>query len=136
MSRAEVLNRLRGSNLAVAVVVLGAAATLPFFFGPVDSFMNNAVLALAYVVMALGLNIVVGFAGLLDLGYVAFYAFGSYAVGWLASDFYAYVNGGKGIHVLASSQLSSPAGLHFNFLLILVLVFRPTGLLGMQVPEK
>src|ERR671930_677937 len=70
--------------------------------------------------MALGLNIVVGFAGLLDLGYVAFYAFGSYAVGWLASDFYAYINGGKGIHVLAASELSSPAGIHFNFLLIIV----------------
>jgi branched-chain amino acid transport system permease protein len=120
MNRAEVLDRLRGSNLAVAVVVLGAAALLPFLFGPLDSFMNNAVLALAYVVMALGLNIVVGFAGLLDLGYVAFYAFGSYAVGWLASDFYAYINGGKGVHVLAASEISSPAGLHFNFLLILV----------------
>ena len=120
MSRAEVLDRLRRSNLTLAVVVLGAATLLPFLFGPLDSFMNNAVLALAYVVMALGLNIVVGFAGLLDLGYVAFYAFGSYAVGWLASDFYAYINGGKGIHVLAASELSSPAGIHFNFLLIIV----------------
>src|SRR5205814_8354365 len=35
--------------------------------------------------MALGLNIVVGYAGLLDLGYVAFYAIGAYTAGWLAS---------------------------------------------------
>ena len=49
--------------------------------------MDDAVTALAYVVMALGLNIVVGFAGLLDLGYVAFFAIGAYTIGWLASGF-------------------------------------------------
>ena len=38
--------------------------------------------------MALGLNIVVGFAGLLDLGYVAFYALGAYCVGWFGSTFF------------------------------------------------
>ena len=43
------------------------------------------VLAAAYVVMALGLNIVVGFAGLLDLGYVAFFAIGAYTAAYLAS---------------------------------------------------
>ena len=36
--------------------------------------------------MALGLNFVVGYAGLLDLGYVAFYAMGSYMAGWFASS--------------------------------------------------
>ncbi len=46
------------------------------------------VLAAAYVVMALGLNIVVGFAGLLDLGYVAFYAIGAYTAAHLASGFW------------------------------------------------
>ena len=39
--------------------------------------------------MALGLNIVVGFAGLLDLGYVAFFAIGAYTVGWLGSGFFS-----------------------------------------------
>src|SRR4249919_2537525 len=42
--------------------------------------------ALLYVLLALGLNIVVGFAGLLDLGYVAFYAVGAYMFGLLASS--------------------------------------------------
>src|SRR3712207_9131990 len=51
------------------------------------SFVGTATIALAYIVMALGLNIVVGFAGLLDLGYVAFYAFGAYAMGWYGSSF-------------------------------------------------
>jgi hypothetical protein len=41
---------------------------------------------IVYVMLALGLNVVVGFAGLLDLGYVAFFALGAYAVGWFASD--------------------------------------------------
>ena len=51
---------------------------LPFFFSTASGFMNATIIALAYVVMALGLNVVVGFAGLLDLGYVAFYALGAY----------------------------------------------------------
>ena len=51
--------------------------SFPLFRPPLDGFIDDAILALAYVVMALGLNLVVGFAGLLDLGYVAFYAFGA-----------------------------------------------------------
>ena len=50
--------------------------------------MNATIIALAYAVMALGLNIVVGFAGLLDLGYVAFYALGAYSLGWFGSGFF------------------------------------------------
>ncbi|MEY3527708.1 MAG: hypothetical protein RLZZ549_191 [Pseudomonadota bacterium] len=38
--------------------------------------------ALLYVVLALGLNVVIGFAGLLDLGYIAFYAVGAYSYAW------------------------------------------------------
>jgi branched-chain amino acid transport system permease protein len=112
---------LRHSRYAIlAAVVFGAAILLPYFFDPRASFMNNAVLALAYVVMALGLNIVVGFAGLLDLGYVAFYAFGSYCMGWLASDFYSSINDEKGVHVLVTGFASTLPGIHINFLLILV----------------
>ena len=47
-----------------------------------------AVIIGVYVMLALGLNIVVGYAGLLDLGYVAFFAIGAYTVGWLASGFF------------------------------------------------
>ncbi len=43
--------------------------------------------ALVYVMCALGLNIVVGYAGLLDLGFVAFWAIGGYTAGWLMSGF-------------------------------------------------
>ena len=40
---------------------------------------------LVFMMMAVGLNIVVGYAGLLDLGYVAFYAMGAYTAAWFAS---------------------------------------------------
>ena len=68
---------------AAAPVVFLAAIILPFFFDTGAPFLQDCVQALAYVVMALGLNIVVGFAGLLDLGYVAFYALGALTIGWL-----------------------------------------------------
>jgi branched-chain amino acid transport system permease protein len=56
----------------------------PFFaqnFG--NSWVRIADLALLYIMLALGLNVVVGFAGLLDLGYIAFYAIGAYSAGLL-----------------------------------------------------
>ena len=50
-----------------------------------NAWVRIADTALLYVLLALGLNIVVGFAGLLDLGFVAFYAIGAYMFGLLAS---------------------------------------------------
>jgi ABC-type branched-subunit amino acid transport system permease subunit len=54
--------------------------------------VNSAADAAVFILLALGLNIVVGFAGLLDLGYAAFFAIGSYAYALAASPFY-------GLHV-------------------------------------
>jgi len=68
---------------AIALVIVGVV--LPLFLGETSAFLNATITALAYVVMALGLNIVVGFAGLLDLGYVAFFAIGAYTIGWFGS---------------------------------------------------
>jgi branched-chain amino acid transport system permease protein len=66
----------RNQRLMVAVAFLLALA--PFAFES-NSYLTKAViLALIYVLLGLGLNIVVGLAGLLDLGYVAFYAVGAY----------------------------------------------------------
>jgi branched-chain amino acid transport system permease protein len=53
------------------------------YFG--NAWVRIADLALLYVMLALGLNIVVGYAGLLDLGYVAFYAVGAYMFALMAS---------------------------------------------------
>jgi len=66
-------------------VILVVAALLPFAVDSGGVFMQNCIQALAYTVMALGLNIVVGYAGLLDLGYVAFFAIGAYSMGVLGS---------------------------------------------------
>jgi branched-chain amino acid transport system permease protein len=107
-------------DLVVGAVLMGVAVILPFFFGKTDPFMDDATTALAYVVMALGLNIVVGFAGLLDLGYVAFFAIGAYTIGWLGSGFADRVNGGDGIHIGVSGIAAATPGIHVNFLLVLV----------------
>src|ERR1700749_1709234 len=66
--------------------------------------------------MSLGLNVVVGFAGLLDLGYVAFYALGAYSLGGFASGFFFKLN----VHVLVSPVASTLPGIHLNFLLVLI----------------
>ncbi len=107
-------------NLILAVVLLFSAAMLPFFYPQASGFIDDSVTALAYVVMALGLNVVVGFAGLLDLGYVAFYAIGAYSIGWFGSSFFDKVNGEKGIHIGVSGVTAHLPGFHLNFLLILV----------------
>lgn len=72
------------------LVVFLAAAVALFILPLVAQYMGNfwvriLDVALLYVLLALGLNIVVGYAGLLDLGYVAFYAVGAYSLGLLAS---------------------------------------------------
>lgn len=73
--------------LSYFALALGLAI-LPFLVGM--SFGNSWVrildFALLYIMLALGLNIVVGFAGLLDLGYIAFYAVGAYLYALLASN--------------------------------------------------
>jgi branched-chain amino acid transport system permease protein len=120
-------------NLAVAVIALAVAALLPYFFDPLSNITNNCILAAAYVVMALGLNIVVGFAGLLDLGYVAFYALGAYTIGWFASDHFSPINGGEGVHVGAGEFASRLPGIHLNFLLIMVVAVIIVGIAGMLI---
>jgi branched-chain amino acid transport system permease protein len=101
-------------GLAVSLLVIGII--LPFLFTSSSAFMNATIIALAYAVMSLGLNIVVGFAGLLDLGYVAFYALGAYSLGWFGSGFFFKAH----IHVLVSSVARTLPGVHLNFILILI----------------
>ncbi|MEZ5603513.1 MAG: ABC transporter ATP-binding protein [Burkholderiaceae bacterium] len=72
--------------LAATVAIAVALAALPFVLGMGGNrWVRLADFALLYVMLALGLNIVVGYAGLLDLGYVAFYAVGAYIYALLAS---------------------------------------------------
>ena len=66
-------------------VVLLVAIFLPFLPGVDRRIVDLAILILTYIMLGWGLNIVVGLAGLLDLGYVAFYAVGAYAYALLST---------------------------------------------------
>jgi len=94
-----------------AVAAFVVAALLPLAFAQGGEAVHFMILAAAYTVMALGLNVVVGFAGLLDLGYVAFFAIGAHVAAHLSSTFWA-------------------PGIHLDFLLVLVAAVVATGLVG------
>ena len=114
---------------ALAGLLLAVGVTLPFLTGSDSGFLNGTIVAVAYAVMALGLNVVVGMAGLLDLGYVAFYAFGAYCVGWFGSGFFFGVR----VHVGVSPFTSALAGIHLNFVLILVAAVVVCAVAGMII---
>ena len=74
------------NKYAVYAVGLAILLVLPIGLQHAGNFwVRIADFALLYVLLALGLNIVVGYAGLLDLGFVAFFAIGAYMYGLLAS---------------------------------------------------
>ena len=72
---------------ALAPVLLLTAIAWPFLPTTDRYLLDLAILVLTYVMLAWGLNVVVGLAGLLDLGYVAFYAVGAYSYALLAQHF-------------------------------------------------
>ena len=72
----------------VGIVLLGVAIILPFVPGVDRRWVDLFILMLTYVMLGWGLNIVVGLAGLLDLGYVAFYAVGAYSYALLATVYF------------------------------------------------
>jgi len=113
----EWLNGVRRDKRArwvgVALIVV-ALAVLPFVAGTLGGrgWVRIMDFALLYVMLALGLNIVVGFAGLLDLGYIAFYAVGAYVYALLASPHF-------GVHFPAWALLPIGAGIAGLFGLLL-----------------
>ena len=80
-------DRLQQAGKLVAPALLAAALVLPFIPGIGRYELDIGILVLTYVMLGWGLNIVVGLAGLLDLGYVAFYAVGAYSYALLAQIF-------------------------------------------------
>src|SRR6187551_716720 len=71
--------------IGIALIVTALVA-LPFLLAQAGTtWVRITNLAILFVLLSLGLNIVVGFAGLLDLGYIAFYAVGAYTYALLAS---------------------------------------------------
>jgi branched-chain amino acid transport system permease protein len=100
--------------------------TLPFMFG--NYFLDVAILAGIYVILSLGLNVVVGFAGLLNLGFVAFYAIGAYAYALLNTrlglGFWSALPLSVGLTTVAGFLLAIPAlRLRGDYLAIVTLGF-------------
>ncbi|HEU5215101.1 MAG TPA: branched-chain amino acid ABC transporter permease [Gaiellaceae bacterium] len=87
---------------------------------------STAFVILAFTVMGLGLNFVVGYAGLLDLGYVAFFAAGAYVAGWLASEQFA----NAGSVIFGGTVLPGTPGIHLSPWLVLLIAAVFAALLG------
>jgi branched-chain amino acid transport system permease protein len=128
--------RLRAALPALILIVL--AALYPLY---VESFPKNipiilnlpaldtGVFILIYVIMAVGLNVVVGYAGLLDLGYVAFFAIGAYTAGWLASGQFQQVH----FHFGAVGISEDLRGIHISVWLVLICAGFITALSGIVI---
>ena len=140
---------------------------LPFALATIGTaWVRITNLAILFVLLSLGLNIVVGFAGLLDLGYIAFYAVGAYTYALLASPhfnlhlpFWVILPLGAGYvgdltnlcqlahwsTAIAERCVGDPNLTLFGsnyqdvfafLVLITVLIFRPSGLLGERVSDR
>ena len=74
---------------AVFAFFVVLAALVPLLTAQTDNdiyFLRVGTVALVFALLALGLNVAVGFAGLLDLGYIAYYGIGAYGYAFLSSD--------------------------------------------------
>ncbi len=111
------LNKFQTLLFALALLVL---PLLLQGFG--NAWVRIADMALLYVMLALGLNIVVGYAGLLDLGYVAFFAVGAYLYGLLSSPHL--------IETFPAIAALFPAGMHMPLLLIVPAAALLAGIAG------
>ena len=125
----------RGWWVAAALVVFGALYPLIVdslkelpVLGDFIPGTGSVVVMLAFTMMALGLNVVVGYAGLLDLGYVAFYAAGAYVAGWLASLHYDQFT----FH-LGSALDGDLPGIHLSMWLVLVMAGFFTAAVGIVI---
>jgi branched-chain amino acid transport system permease protein len=120
-------------NQTIAFIALGALLlVLPFLAGMIgQAWVRILCITLLYVMLALGLNVVVGVAGLLDLGYVAFYAVGAYTWALLASShfdlsypFWVLLPLGAFLAALAGLMLGAPVlKLRGDYLAIVTLGF-------------
>jgi branched-chain amino acid transport system permease protein len=133
-------NRLpaRARGLIPFLGLLALAALYPLY---VDSLpqevpvirqfpaVSTGVIMIVFVMMAVGLNVVVGYSGLLDLGYVAFYAVGAYTAGWLASGHFDQVS----VHFGAAGISGDARGIHISIWLVLLAAGTVTAIAGIII---
>jgi branched-chain amino acid transport system permease protein len=134
----------RIGRFVLPAAVLAIAATYPFYasksggvnpslpqlpiFGTFPQMRTMVAMAI-FTIMALGLNFVVGYAGLLDLGYVAFYAMGTYVAGWFASSQFAHQN----LNIGAVGVPPGTTGFHFSIWLVLLMAGVATAAIGVVI---
>jgi branched-chain amino acid transport system permease protein len=134
-------------RIALPVTVLLLVAAYPFFIQQTDyqrflfklpvfsvfPSMDTMVSMLIFAMMAIGLNMVVGYAGLLDLGYVAFYAIGAYTAAWLASPHFAAYGVHLNVGSVAEQGILNVGGIHLTIWLVLVVAGVLTAAVGVII---
>jgi branched-chain amino acid transport system permease protein len=121
----------------IPTIVSLVVVTYPFYVDSLSEMklfgaypdVGTAVIMGVYVMMAIGLNIVVGYAGLLDLGYVAFYAMGAYTCAWFASVQFA----GQDVKLGAVGVGGSTPGIHISIWVLLLIAGLLTGFIGILI---
>jgi branched-chain amino acid transport system permease protein len=133
---AQLQPRLRSAALPAVVIVLGAL--YPWYFetlaeapliGEFVPALGSMVIMIVFTMMAVGLNIVVGYAGLLDLGYVAFYAVGAYTAAWFASQQFEQVT----FHFGSTGVSPEVPGIHLSIWVVLVIAGTLTAIAGILI---
>lgn len=122
MTQAFAPSKSRYAAFAVAALAMLVLPLLLQATGS-NSWMRIVDVALLYVMLALGLNIVVGFAGLLDLGFIAFFAVGAYLYSLLASSHLTD-------HFPAIAAMF-PNGIHISFWIVIFLAALLAGITGL-----
>jgi branched-chain amino acid transport system permease protein len=129
--------RVRAPAFPALVIVL--AILYPYYneslpdipiFGSFPS-VDTAVTMTIFIMMAIGLNIVVGYAGLLDLGYVAFYAMGAYTAAWFASPHFGESVGAK--HFGSVGVNPEAAGFHISIWIVVFIAAIFTAIIGVII---
>jgi branched-chain amino acid transport system permease protein len=138
--KSALVNRRR-LPLAAAVAIGGLLVFYPVLYHhylstSLTQWLPNtstAFVIAAFTVMGLGLNVVVGYAGLLDLGYVAFFAAGSYAAGWFASEQFAGSVSHPRSWIIGGTVVKGTIGVHLTPWLVILLAAAFAALLGVLI---
>jgi branched-chain amino acid transport system permease protein len=130
----EAWARLPGpaQTLALPLLLVVLAFFYPKYAGNLPGAfpaVGTLVIMLIFTMMAVGLNIVVGYAGLLDLGYVAFYAAGAYTAAWFASLQFEQVS----FHFGSVGISREAVGIHISIWLVLLIAGAFTAIAGILI---
>ena len=133
----EVRSGGAGRTWAILLVLVLFAVLYPSIVETLQDFpligdfvpsIDSMVVMIVFTMMAVGLNVVVGYAGLLDLGYVAFYAAGAYTAGWFASGHFDQFT----FHFLSTAP-DDAVGIHISMWLVLIIAGVFTTIVGILI---